>query len=703
MIDPLTQSVLISLVAPIYESAIGPGKNVFSWFNRKIQYERNLEISVHEYEERYKTRHGKLKLLGMTEPRDIESVFTNIKLGRSKSRQFKSIQTLEESHRQGRRRKFDTVNPPEKEAFDIVNQEKFLMILGGPGAGKSTFLRRIGLEALKPKHGKLDNPCIPVFIELKQFTENNINLENKISEEFEICGFPEAERFTSNALSQGKLLILLDALDEVPTSNLYDVLVHIKNFVDKYNNNRFIASCRSAAYYNSYLNFSDFSMTEFDDSQIEFFLHKWFQEECDKTDKIAQKCWEILQKPENSGAKELAHTPLLLTLLCFVYAGSQNLPKNRASLYDEALDLLMNKWLVEKRVQRNPIYQDLNPPIEKAMLSEIAYKGFEEDRFFFSEREVVDRITAFLRENLNAPKHLDGEKILNSIEIQQGILVKRAHNIHSFSHSSFQEYLTAQYIDDHRQIKNIVSKHLTDSRWGDVFLLVAGLMRAGADELLLSMEKESQNFMANPKLFSLLNWADRATVEWHQSFNPIAKRAVALGIVCSLIYAHKHRFEPLHEISIGLKSCGRLTSRLDRELYHKFIRIWQVICTGANIRAFKNYRKRIRFLDAKFKEIQGFQNINFSILKANLENLKPRVEVSHEASPAYNELAISVWQNWLKAFDIDIESIDLSPAEIQLFNQYLATNLLMLKCQKASVRVSHYTWRTIETRMLRAN
>lgn len=703
MIDPLTQSVLINLVAPIYESTLGSGKNIFSWLNRKIQYERDLAIAVHEYEERYKTRHGRLKLLGMTEPRDIESVFTKVRLGRSKSHQFRSIQTLEESHRQVRRRKFDTINSSEKEVIDIVNQEKLLMILGGPGAGKSTLLRRIGLEALKPKQGGLETPCIPVFIELKQFTESNINLEDKISEEFDICGFPEAKKFTCSALEQGKLLILLDALDEVPASNLSHVLVQIKNFVDKYKDNRFVASCRSAAYYNSYLNFSDFSMTEFNDSQIEFFLHKWFQSECDQADKLAQKCWEILQKPENSGAKELAHTPLLLTLLCFVYGGSQNLPKNRASLYDEALDLLMNKWLVEKRVQRNPIYQDLNPPIEKAMLSEIAYKGFEEDRFFFSEREVVNRIKAFLRENLNAPKHLDGEKILKSIEIQQGILVERAHNVHSFSHSSFQEYLTAQYIDDHRQIKEIVSRHLTDTRWGDVFLLVAGLMRAGADELLLSMQKESQKFIATPKIFTLLKWADEVTADWNDCFNPAAKRAAALGLLCSLIYAHKRRFEPLHEISRGLTCCGRLTSKLDRKLYLDFIRIWQVISAGANIRALKNYRKRIRFLDAAFKKIQVFQDINFQILKTNLENLKVQAVVSNEASPVYNELATSVWQSWVKAFGLDIKSLELSPSEIQLFNQYLAANLLMVKCQKASVRVSHDNWRGIEETMFRSN
>ncbi|ESA38330.1 ntpase (nacht family) [Leptolyngbya sp. Heron Island J] len=698
--DPLAQSVLTSLVVPIYELMSASGKNLFQRFTQRKKYRQELEIAIREYENRYHSRHGRIKLLGMTEAIDIDSIFTNIKLGKFKDRQFKSIQTLEESHRQIGRRKFHAVNLTKQEAIEIVNEEQFLMILGGPGAGKSTLLRKIGLEALKPKQGGLSNPGIPVFIELKQFTEKNINLENKISEEFDICGFPNAEEFTSKALSQGNLLILLDALDEVPSSNLNDVLIHIKNFVDKYGKNRFVASCRSAACYNSYLNFNDFLITEFDDAQIESFLYKWFQSEDDKNNKTAQKCWDILQKPKNSGAKELAHNPLLLTLLCFVYAGSQNLPKNRASLYDEALDLFMNKWLVEKRVQRNPIYQDLNPPIERAMLSEIAYKGYEADRFFFSEREVVQRITTFLRENLNAPRHLDGEEILRSIEIQQGILVERAHNIHSFSHTTFQEYLTAQYIDDHRQVKKLVTEHLTDSRWEGVFLLVSGLMRAGADELLLSMEEESRKFITTDKLLALLQWTNEITIEWDKYFHPTGKRVAALGLLCALVYGYKREFDSFDEIAKAFNYSRRLTSQLDGKLYGEFDRIWRIVYSGASVNALGNHRKRVRSLDITFRKLQVFQSINCPVLKANLESLKTQFPVSPQNSKTYKILAASVLETWLKAFGLTIEEITLSSEETEALTQYLATNLLIMKCQKASVRVSRSVWEGIVSRML---
>ncbi|MCA2722939.1 MAG: hypothetical protein IM333_02165 [Microcystis sp. M048S1] len=51
---------------------------------------------------------------------------------------------------------------------------------------------------------------------------------------------------------------------------------------------------------------------------------------------------------------------------------------------------------------------------------------------------------------------------------------------------TLQEYLTAQYIYDNDLIEKAVKNHVTETRWQEVFLLVAGLMGGKADKLLLS-------------------------------------------------------------------------------------------------------------------------------------------------------------------------------------------------------------------------
>ena len=113
-------------------------------------------------------------------------------------------------------------------------------------------------------------------------------------------------------------------------------------------------------------------MAAFEDEQIEQFIKNWFQKSRDLEVGTAERCWELLNSKDYRAAKELAQTPLLLTLLCVVYDEFQDFPKKRHALYGEALDVLLRKWASEKRIQRNPIYQELSAELELDMLAEIA-------------------------------------------------------------------------------------------------------------------------------------------------------------------------------------------------------------------------------------------------------------------------------------------------------------------------------------------
>ncbi|MCJ8279554.1 MAG: histidine kinase, partial [Rivularia sp. ALOHA_DT_140] len=177
---------------------------------------------------------------------------------------------------------------------------------------------------------------------------------------------------------------------------------------------------------------------------------------------------------------------------------------------------------------REAIYEGLNTYFQEILLAKIAHSGFEIDQLFFDKRYLVDEIRFFLQDNLNAPKHLDGEKVLNAIAIHQGILVERAEDVFSFSHLTLQEYLTAQYIVDNCQINTLVNNYLIDRRWYEVFQLVAGLMRGGTDELLLMMEAEAQRCIKSSKLQGLLKWVQEVTTDTPEDYNPAAKRVTTL-------------------------------------------------------------------------------------------------------------------------------------------------------------------------------
>ncbi|MEM0980171.1 MAG: hypothetical protein AAGH78_07835, partial [Cyanobacteria bacterium P01_H01_bin.58] len=253
-------------------------------------------------------------------------------------------------------------------------------------------------------------------------------------------------------------------------------------------------------------------MAAFEDEQIERFIHKWFQKPRDIETETAKHCWELLSSSDYQAAKELAQTPLLLTLLCVIYDEFQDFPKKRHQVYGEALDVLLRKWAAEKRLQKEPIYQQFGSDLELELLSEIAYTSFVDDQLFFSKQMLLDQIRDFQVENENAPD-LDAGKILQEIEVQQGIWVERSRDAYSFSHLTFQEYLTAKCIVDNHKVDQLVRDHLTDQRWREVFLLVAGLApgKHGAENLLLAMEAAACQRLTGKRLQPLVDWADRET------------------------------------------------------------------------------------------------------------------------------------------------------------------------------------------------
>jgi len=715
VIDPISLEVGKIVIKTVWE---GGGK-ILGWLGGNLtdQTKQLIFQASQQYWQNYQDRHCLLKVLAMREPVRLESIYTEVQFLGDRdilNFNFTSVDRLEKAFRETAQRSYQGKNSSKQAGLQAAKEKQYLMVLGSPGSGKSTFLRRIGLEAFKGSKGNYQHGCVPVFVELKRFKNSEISLEQFIIEEFKTCGFPKPEEQAQKLLQQGKLLILLDGLDEVPTQNLDGAVTQIQDFVDRHHQNRFIISCRTAAYRSGFRRFSDVTVAEFDDAQIENFINNWFGSEQDKQAGTAKKCWETLQKEENKAAKELGQTPLLLTFLCLVYDDSQNFPDNRSVLYREALRILLEKWASEKRIGQDEIYSGLYTELEESLLSEIAHKGFQADRLFFEEREIIQDIKSFLAGNLKAPHNLDGKAVLDAIAVQQGILVERAEDVYSFSHLTLQEYLTAKYIDDNRQVEQLVTQHLTDKRWKEVFLLVAGLMRGGADELLLQMEKQAQTLINTPKLKALLNWAEQETVGSEGNFKPVGKRAIAnantnanaiaianantnaiaIAIANTNTYAYGNAIGIAYAITIAYGKANAITIAYGK----------------AKAKAKANANANAKIIADKITEsiyyyrtvdkLRVFKNINFEAAIARLEELKTKIPDEYKPLEERKEFANQLLQTYLQTFNLDLEMVTLSEAELRAWDNYLYANFFIIQCQRAAVGVSSSTWAAIEERML---
>ncbi|PSN18393.1 hypothetical protein C7271_12760 [filamentous cyanobacterium CCP5] len=277
-------------------------------FVEMIKDKRQAKAALERYEAKYRQRYGSVRILGMKQDYPLEQVYTKVKfLDALSIRRFESVEALEEVYRGKSVRGFTTQERTPQDGTGVVNAHPKLTVLGQPGAGKSTFLRRLGLAAFQDQaENSFMFQCIPVLLELKRFNPTQIDLLGAVAKELANFGFPETPEYAAKALEQGNLLVLLDGLDKVPKDIFNPAIEAIQDFVTRYDQTRFITSCRTAAHRSDFRRFTNVELADFDDEPIEAFTHNWFQTELDKESSTAERCWEQLNDQRNSVAKELA-------------------------------------------------------------------------------------------------------------------------------------------------------------------------------------------------------------------------------------------------------------------------------------------------------------------------------------------------------------------------------------------------------------
>lgn len=512
--------------------------SVFKQAGKFALDEIKIRKATEQYAESYVRRYGNVKVLGMSKPVSLNDLYTEVYITNPQYRTKEAvIDDLESNFRKSKGDFFSQQN--RLSGLALANKEAKLNVLGSPGSGKTTFLRKIGLESLVHYNiaplEKYEHECIPILIELKRFKSEEINLVSLLQKEFEIAGFPESLTFLKRCLKDGKLLILLDGLDEVPESKLTNILEHIKDFTDTYHKNRFITSCRIAYYKNYLTGFTDVEITNFNHDQITQFARNWFSSENDLNVNTAELFLQLLFEENNQATLELASTPLLLTFLCMTFDETQRFPVNRASLYKQALHILMQRWAAEKRIHNEDIYQNLNIEIETEMLADIAAYYFQKETIFFRGEDLKRRLQEFISQRIT-PENLNSTKVLEAIEVQQGILVERSFNIYSFSHLTVQEYLTAHYFNTPIRIHTLTEKYLFSKNWREVFLLLTGAGDPN-DVLLLILKKL--------KSFSQENEIIRTTSKWvgSQIKRKLPEQAASYRIFLASLFLRFKRYD----------------------------------------------------------------------------------------------------------------------------------------------------------------
>ena len=311
-------------------------------------------------------RCGTMRVLDMTQPIGLNDIYTDVNIlekitGRTRQEITELLQNFEEEDFD--RFGLSKVIQKRVPGLEAVQQHRKLMVLGKPGAGKTTFLKYLAVQCIggnfqSDATGKPLLPLrFPIFITLKDFAEaaEKPDILQYITQRLSDCDLIDADVLVKQLLKRGKVLVLLDGLDEVQEEDTSRVLKQVQEFSYQFSANQLVITCRIAAKEYTFQGFTEVEVADFNSLQIATFAQNWFQF---KKDTVKGKRF-IEKLNDNKQIQELATNPLLLTLLCLVFGEVGNFPANRSELYKEGVDVLLKKWDAKRNIEREQIYKNL--------------------------------------------------------------------------------------------------------------------------------------------------------------------------------------------------------------------------------------------------------------------------------------------------------------------------------------------------------
>ena len=418
-------------------------------------------------------------------------------------------------------------------AIEAARDHERLVILGDPGSGKSTFVKKlVALQANAASVGTADEQLgwaanlTPVFVTLRDLAErlDDIDQQNLPGPKLKTVlaqslrdqiiddlSDLDAQAFADQLeqLADGRCLLVLDGLDEVPVELRARTRDAVLACASIYAIERVIVTCRVLSYTGDSVlkDFQEFKLAPFDSEKISRFANAWYVSQTQLatprfTETAAlEKAEDLASAALSSHMRELAENPMLLTTMAIVHQDDVSLPPQRVCLYSKAIDVLMRRWQEEKFGKKKMSHStglrdilrnraDLRPAMER-LAYEAHRRGLDK-----AEKGAADLPRPSAIEILEQPEHLGdaglASEFLDYVDQRAGLLVGRGGAIgkpaqYSFPHRTLQEYLAGCHMIGPRHRGR---EYFARAGEADHWALAA---RLGAEELLHNRGANSLN------------------------------------------------------------------------------------------------------------------------------------------------------------------------------------------------------------------
>lgn len=298
--------------------------------------------------------------------------------------------------------------------------------------------------------------------------------------------------WVKSVLKNGRTLLLLDGVDEIPNAHRETTRRAIADLVEQYPMTYFVITTRPRAVEPGWLVHLDFQearinpLSELDRSD---FIDRWHEavslelQVRGKLDTGLPNLAESLktQLEDNPEVARLATNPLLCAMICALHRDrSEKLPERQRQLCEDLCHALLHRRERESGLNLDDFpqpYRRLDYPQKRAAVQELAHHMVLNEYSSVSTEEAQEQIGQALKQ---FPGHAasDAHVVLEALVERSGILREESPREISFIHNAFKELLAGDYFAG-EDSAGLLAKRALDPTWQPVILFAVAADRRG--------------------------------------------------------------------------------------------------------------------------------------------------------------------------------------------------------------------------------
>ncbi len=387
--------------------------------------------------------------------------------------------------------------------LELLGRYDGLIVLGDPGAGKTTFLKYLTLRLARGEWAALAlGPRLPILVPLSAYAnalaKKDVPLDDFIVRYYRQRGIKlPVETMLAGALEQGGALLLLDGLDEVKNQGRRQVVVdRVVDFftLQRHRGNKFILTSRIVGYREvrpTVEGLAECTLVDFEEEEITRFVEQWTAalERAARGDTpvaayeaAREQSGLLAALKHNPGVRHLAANPLLLTILALMKRQGVTLPERRVQLYEQCVTVLLKHWNAARGLGRPPL-RDLDVVETVRVLAPLALWMHQTSPGvgLVKQKAVQRKLVEIYTERGFAGPEQAARQLMADAREYASLLLERGPGEYGFIHLTFQEYLAAVAIAQRGQqdiapVVKALARRIDDDNWHEVSLLAIGYL-----------------------------------------------------------------------------------------------------------------------------------------------------------------------------------------------------------------------------------